>query len=78
MAISGDVIHILWMEATGPPSDYRQQMIVRTSIDAGRSFGDTVQLASLTTVPEFGTLAPMIMAAAIGVTLVSLTTFRRK
>ena len=65
MGASGDIVHVLWVDSTGPQSDYEQQIVVRTSTDAGKSFGDSVQLANMVTVPEFGSIATGFMAAGI-------------
>jgi hypothetical protein len=66
MTASGDIIHILWTNSTGPESNYRQQLYVRTSTDAGRSFGDSVQIANITTVPEFPYHILLVVSAVIG------------
>lgn len=65
MVTSGNVIHVIWIESMGEQSDYQQQVIVRTSTDSGKSFGDSVQAANMTTVPEFGSIAAFLMAAGI-------------
>lgn len=66
MIASGDIVHIVWTNSTGPESSYRQQLYVMTSIDAGHSFGDSVEIASITTVPEFPYPAVLIVSAVIG------------
>lgn len=77
MAASGDIVHVLWVDSTGPQSDYEQQIIVRTSTDAGKSFGDSVQLANMVTVPEFGSITIMLTAIGIGSTLVLVRYLRQ-
>ena len=70
MAISGDRVHVMWINSTGPQSEYEQQIFVRTSTDAGKSFGDSVSLASMVTVPEFGSVATLLTAAGIVGTII--------
>lgn len=66
MAASGDFVHVLRIESSGPPSDYQQRLLVRTSTDAGRSFGEDVVVSSMVTIPEFSlVVAALLMAAGI-------------
>lgn len=76
MAISGDIVHVMWIDSTGTSSDYQQNIIVRSSTDAGKSFGESVLLVSMTTVPEFGSFAAMLMAVGIIGVIVSTRLLR--
>lgn len=66
MVASGDIVHIIWTESAGPLSNLQQQVVVRTSTDAGKSFGDPVQMMSITTVPEFAYHVFLVASVVIG------------
>jgi hypothetical protein len=77
MAASGDFVHVLWIESNGPPSDYQQRLLVRTSTDSGRSFGDDVVVSSMVTVPEFSSVATLLMTAGIIGSIVAARRFKQ-
>jgi hypothetical protein len=66
MIASGDFVHILWTNSTGPQSNYEQHLYVMTSTDAGGSFGDSVEIAGITTIPEFSYHIILVIASVIG------------
>lgn len=76
MVVSDDVIHVIWIESVEEQSDYQQQIIVRTSNDSGKSFGDPVRAASMTTVPEFSSIVLVLMTASMVGAVIITTRYR--
>lgn len=60
-------VYVLWIEDFGASeSSYEQRIFMRASADGGKTFGNATMLEDITTVPEFGTTAPIVAALATG------------
>jgi hypothetical protein len=74
VAACGSNVYVVWAEFTS----YNTDILLMRSTDYGSTFTDAQSLANVRVVPEFGSFAVVLTAAAIFSPVVILTRFARK
>ncbi|AIF85344.1 hypothetical protein NTE_03315 [Candidatus Nitrososphaera evergladensis SR1] len=67
LVASHDNIYALWLEdVNATESSYEQRILMRASMDGGKTFSSVTTLEDVITVPEFEAAAAVVAALAVG------------